>query len=170
MDLERAKTIISLIAAMGEGRVIGVDNALPWRLPADLRHFKELTLGKPMIMGRKTHESIGRPLPGRTNLIVTGNPEFRAEGCRVVFSVEAALAEVKAAPEVMVIGGVSLYEKLLPRADRLYLTLIHAHFQGDAFFPAYALDQWRVVQRSDHRPDERNPYPYSFLRLDRIVR
>lgn len=159
--------MISIVVAMDRNRLIGRGNALPWRLPADLAHFKAITLGKPVIMGRKTHESIGRPLPGRHNIVITRNPDYAAPGCSVVTSVEAALAAAGEVPEVMLIGGAQLYAELLPRVQRIYLTRIEAVFEGDAWFPALADSEWREMERSDHAPDERNAFPYSFLVLER---
>ena len=159
--------ILSLVAALGNGRVIGIQNRLPWRLPADMRHFRRVTLGKPVLMGRKTFESIGKPLPGRLNIVVTQDPTYRVEGVTVAHTIDEALAAVGDAAEVMVIGGASFYAQLLPRAQRLYLTLIHHDFEGDAFFPAFAREEWREVDRIDHAADADNPYPYSFLILER---
>ncbi len=159
---------IAVISAMAENRVIGKENDLPWRLPADLRHFRRLTLGKPVIMGRRTYESLGRPLPDRTNIIVTGNRRYQAAGCTIVHSLEEAMGQAAGAPEVMVIGGGSLYAEALPRAHRLYLTLVHRVFAGDVSFPEFDLSQWREVEREDHGPDERNPVAYSFITLERI--
>lgn len=158
---------IALIAAMGRNRVIGQAGALPWRLPADLRHFRALTTGKPVLMGRKTFESIGRPLPDRTNVVVTRRFGFQAEGCRVFTDLDAAFEAFHDCPELMVIGGSSVYGQALPRATRLYLTLIDADFEGDAFFPEYDASSWTVTARSDHRADDRNGYDYSFLVLER---
>lgn len=159
--------IISLIVAMDRNGLIGHGNALPWRLPADLRHFKAVTLGKPIVMGRRTHESIGRPLPGRTNIVISRDPDYMAPGCTVVASIDAALAAAGGAPEVMLIGGAQLYTELLPRAQRIYLTHIDAAFEGDTWFPALTPADWRELERSEHVPDEHNPYPYSFVLLER---
>ncbi len=158
---------ISLIAAMDRNRLIGAGNRLPWRLPADLAHFKALTLGKPVLMGRKTFESIGRPLPGRENLVLSRDPAFAPEGVRVVRSIDEACAVASAAPELMVAGGASLYALLLPRATRLCLTFIEAEFEGDAWFPEYDTALWveRSIER--HAPDERNPWAYRFVTLGR---
>ena len=161
--------LISLIAAMAEDRVIGIDNRLPWRLPADLQHFRRLTLGKPVLMGRKTFDSIGKPLAGRRNIVVTQDRGFRADGIEVVHSVDAALAAAADAPELMVIGGASFSAQLLPRADRLYLTEIHHRFAGDAYFPAFDARAWRETSRSDHAADAANPYPFSFVVLERVA-
>ena len=159
--------IISLIAAMDENRLIGADNTLPWRLPADLRFFKRVTMGKPILMGRKTFESIGRPLPGRQNIVVTRDPDYAAPGCTVAHSVDAALAAAGAAEEIMLIGGASFYAQLLPRAQRMYLTLIHHAFSGDAWFPAFDLAEWRELSREDHRADAENAWDYSFVGYER---
>lgn len=159
--------VIALIAAMANNRVIGSDNRLPWKLPADLRYFKTVTTGKPVIMGRRTWESIGRALPHRTNIVVTRDPTFLAEGCLVVHSVGEALHAASGSEEIMVIGGASLYEQLLPCAQRLYLTLVDAEVSGDALFPKVDATQWQEVARDDHVPDAKNEYPYSFVVYER---
>jgi dihydrofolate reductase len=159
--------IIALIVAMADGRVIGKNNALPWHLPADLKHFKQCTLGKPVVMGRKTFESIGKPLPGRTNIIITRDAQYQAEGCRVVHSLGEALSAAQDAGEVMIIGGSQLFEHVLPIAKRIYLTEIHAKFAGDIYFPELMQGEWREVSRQAHVTDERNHYPYSFIVLER---
>ena len=161
---------IAIVVAMAENRVIGLDNRLPWHLPADLRHFRQVTVGKPVLMGRKTHESIGRPLPERTNIVVTRDRCYEAPGCVVVHSIESAIKEAGGHEEVMVIGGTDFYRQLLPKADRLYLTLVHAAFEGDARFPELDECEWREVERTDCAPDEKNPWPYSFIRLERVTR
>jgi dihydrofolate reductase len=156
---------ISMIAAMAHDRVIGLDNQMPWHLPADLAHFKRVTLGKPVLMGRKTFESIGRPLPGRRNLVISRNPDYQADGVEVVDSVEAALALLASAgnvDELMVIGGGHLYGQLLPQADSLYLTRIDLAVAGDTRFPAFEEGEWHCVERDPHEPDEQNPHPYCF--------
>ncbi|MBP8221914.1 MAG: type 3 dihydrofolate reductase [Aeromonadaceae bacterium] len=155
---------ISMIAAMAHDRVIGKDNQMPWHLPADLAHFKRVTLGKPVLMGRKTFESIGRPLPGRRNLVISRNPGYQAEGIEVVDSVEAALALLvsSAVEELMVIGGGHLYAEMLPSADRLYLTQIDLAVEGDTRFPAFDDGQWQRIDCESHPADEKNPHPYSF--------
>mgnify|MGYP001814615012 FL=1 len=158
---------LSLIAAMAENRVIGHENRLPWHLPADLQHFKTITLGKPVLMGRKTWESIGRPLPGRTNIVITRDADYVAEGCVVAHSLEEAVRAAGEAAEVMVIGGAQLYRQALPLADTLYLTLVHAEIQGDTRFPAWQPGEWRETARSDHEADDRNPHAYSFITLER---
>jgi dihydrofolate reductase len=155
---------ISMIAAMAHDRVIGKDNQMPWHLPADLAHFKRVTLGKPVLMGRKTFESIGRPLPGRRNLVISRNPGYQADGIEVVGSVEAALALLasSAVEELMVIGGGHLYGQLLPRADSLYLTRIDLAVAGDTRFPAFDDGQWQRIASEPHPADEKNPHPYCF--------
>ena len=159
--------IISIIAGMDKNRLIGQGNQLPWRLPADMKHFRRHTLGKPVLMGRKTFESIGKPLPKRTNIILTHDHGYRAAGCIVTHSIEEALDTVRNCEELMVIGGASIYKLFLPRANRLYLTHIHHCFQGDVYFPAFDLTDWQAVKRVDCQPDEKNPHPYSFLFLHR---
>ena len=160
---------IALIAAMAENRVIGHANQLPWRLPADLKHFKQLTLNKPVIMGRNTFESIGRPLPERSNIVVTRDRDYRAEGCRVVHSIEQAVRAAAGHEEAMVIGGAELYRQMLERAERLYLTLVKAEVEGDALFPELESGQWRETAREAHRADDRNEYDYDFVTLERVA-
>ncbi|TNI12021.1 type 3 dihydrofolate reductase [Aeromonas veronii] len=155
---------ISMIAAMAHDRVIGKDNQMPWHMPADLAHFKRVTLGKPVLMGRKTFESIGRPLPGRRNLVISRNTDYQAEGIEVVGSVEAALALLagSSVEELMVIGGGHLYAEMLPGADCLYLTRIDLAVEGDTRFPAFDDGQWQRIECESHPADEKNPHPYSF--------
>lgn len=160
---------ISLIAAMDEARVIGVGNRLPWRLPADLQHFKRLTLGKPIVMGRKTWESLPGLLPDRPHIVISANPEYRAEGCRVVSSVQAALAAAGDVEEVMIVGGANLYAQMLPLAGRLYLTRVHTRVEGgDAWFPEFDESEWREIGRSHREADERNPFACTFLTYQRV--
>ncbi|HED40652.1 MAG TPA: type 3 dihydrofolate reductase [Chromatiales bacterium] len=159
--------MISLIAAMGTNRVIGINNRLPWHLPADFKHFKKITMGKPILMGRKTYESIGRPLPGRTNIIITNNQSYSAEGCFVVNSIDEAIELTQDEDEVMVIGGASFYQQTLPIAQRIYLTVIHHDFVGDAYFIELDEAAWREVERTDCEADENNRYPYSFITLEK---
>lgn len=158
---------ISLIAALTDDRVIGIENRLPWRLPADMRWFRQHTLGKTIVMGRKTFESLdGRPLPDRRNVVVTSDRGFAADSVEVAHDIDAVLA-LASEGELMVIGGASFYEQMLPQAERLYLTYVHADIQGDAWFPRFDASEWREVQREDHRADEKNPYDYSFVILER---
>ena len=163
---------ISIIVAMDTNNVIGKDNELPWHLPADLQHFKKTTMGKPILMGRKTWESIGRPLPGRTNIVITRDTGYQAQGCVVVNSIDAALDASLAAAgeqdEVMVIGGAEFYRQVLPRTDTLYLTRIHETFEGDTVFPELNAADWCETERSDQSADEKNPHDYSFIRLERV--
>lgn len=158
---------VSLVVAMAQNRVIGRDNGLPWHLPADLRHFKTLTLGKPIIMGRKTYESIGRPLPGRLNIVLTRDAGFRAPGCEVCASLEDAVLRAGEAGEIMIIGGAALYKEALAHADRIYLTEIHARIEGDTRFPEIDPATWREIARERHAADERNDLDYSFVTLER---
>jgi len=158
---------LSLIVAMSRNRVIGSDNRLPWHLSADLKRFKAITMGKPILMGRKTHESIGRPLPGRKNIVLTADPNYRAPGCVVVHSLEEAMRAVEGSEELMIIGGSSLYQRFLPRADRLYITLIDQEFSGDTFFPEFDLADWAELEREDIPDDPQVAFKYSFLILER---
>jgi len=158
-----SKPIISLIVAMANNRVIGKDNQMPWHLPADLAHFKAITLGKPIIMGRKTYESIGRPLPGRKNIVVSRNVDYVLEGCETALSLEKALELVNDAEEVMIIGGGFLYSQTIERADRLYLTFIDLDIDGDTLFPEYEHLKLTEVKREKHLKDEKNPHDYQFV-------
>lgn len=158
---------ISAVCAMSTNRVIGKNNQLPWHLPADLRHFKKLTTGNPILLGRKTYESIGKALPNRTNVVISRDANFDAPGCIVANSVDTALSAVSYSDQVFVIGGALLYQHMLSRLDRIYLTLIHHHFEGDAFFPELDDKEWSETERADHHPDEENKYSYSFIILDR---
>ncbi len=164
--------MVSLVVAAAENGIIGSNGQLPWgRLPADLRHFKELTLGHPVIMGRKTYDSIGRALPKRANLVVTRQPGWAAPGCEAAVSVLAALARAHelAGPEgvVCIIGGGEIYRQALPAADTVYLTEVHHAFEGDASFPTLPLADWRETARQRYEADAENPYPYSFVTLQR---
>jgi dihydrofolate reductase len=161
--------ILSAIVAMASNRAIGRDNKLPWHLPADLKHFKEITTGNPILMGRKTYESIGRPLPNRTNIIMTRDGSYSAKGCFVVTSIEAALqlAAEENKSEIFVIGGAEIYKQLLPRIQRIYLTVIHDDIEGDTFFPALDSAEWREVAREDFMANADNGFDYSFLILER---
>lgn len=166
---------LALIWAMARNRTIGRNNALPWYLPEDLKYFKRVTLGKPIIMGRKTWESIGRPLPGRTNIVITRDVAFQADGVRVVHSLEQALALAEkiclldGGDEAIVMGGAEIYALALPHADRLYLTQVHADVEGDAHFPPLDLTQWHELGREDFAAQGPNPYDYSFLILEREI-
>jgi len=159
--------MISLIWAQDENRLIGKGGRLPWRLPADLIWFRKQTMGKPVLMGRTTYESIGKPLPGRTNIVLTHQPDYQAEGCAVVHSIEEAQQAAAGAEEIMVIGGAGVYEQLLPHASKAYMTLIHSAFEGDTWFPEFDFDEWSQTSREDHEPDGKNAYSYSFITLER---
>lgn len=167
---------IALIVAMARNRAIGKDNTMPWHLPEDLKYFKRSTLHKPVIMGRNTYESIGKPLPQRCNIIISRNPDYQVEGALVVTSVAVALQAADehyrqlgapADSEVMVIGGAQIYAQTLPLAERLYLTEVDASPEADAWFPAFAREEWRELARETHPACARNPYPYSFVILER---
>jgi len=161
---------ISLIVAMDRRGVIGANGGLPWHLPADLKHFKAVTMGKPIVMGRKTHESIGRVLPGRENIVLTRDRNYAAPGCTVLRSVEEVLAHCRPATEIMVMGGAELYAQFLPRADRVYLTQIHADVDGDTFFPDWEElrgDRWQETDLQVFNSDVRDPFTFSFSVLDR---
>lgn len=160
--------IISIIAAISNNYVIGKDNQIPWHLPADFAYFKKNTLGKPIIMGAKTFESIGKALPGRKNIILHRDKNYKAEGCIVVDSIEAALEAARDAQEVMICGGASVYQQFLPMAQRLYLTYIDHDFAGDTFFPEFEKKEWREISREKHEPDQKNPYAYAFVVLERV--
>jgi dihydrofolate reductase len=159
---------VTLIAAIARNRVIGKDGGLPWRLPADLRHFKRTTVGHPLIMGRRTFESFGRPLPDRTNIVVTRNPHYRPAGAVVVASFDAAMKIARGEDdEIFVGGGEDVFRHFLPLADRMILTWIGGEFEGDTFFPEFDESAWRIVSRADHEPDEKNRWPYSFVVYER---
>lgn len=163
----------SLIVAVAQNDVIGRDNKLPWYLPNDLKYFKQVTMGKPILMGRKTFESIGKPLPGRTNIVLTRDPSWQAEGVKVVHTLADAYAmgesigEIEGSNELMIIGGDQIYQLSLPDADRLYLTEVHAEVEGDAFFPSINREEWRELGREDYQAEGPNPYDYSFVVLER---
>jgi len=160
---------ISMIAAMAEQRVIGLDNKMPWHLPGDLKFFKRVTLGKPVIMGRKTYQSIGRPLPGRTNIVLTRDKDLQIAGVSCVQTVEQAMDLVRGAEEVMVIGGATIYQQFLQQATRLYLTFIDLKVAGDTQFPDYlAIADWQEIEREEHFADGKNAYNYQFVTLQRI--
>ena len=161
--------IISIIAALGNNRVIGNKNALPWDLPADMEHFRELTIGKPIIMGQNTFESVGKALSGRYNIVLTRDYNYTTKGCQIAYSLDQAvkLAEKsemgQKSNEVMICGGASVYAQYLPRADKMYLTFIDGDFQGDVFFPEFSKTEWKEVKRNCFGPDEKNQYAYCFV-------
>ncbi len=158
--------IISMIAAMANNRIIGKDNQMPWHLPADFTWFKRCTMGKPVVMGRKTYESIGRPLPGRQNIVISRDESLTIEGVDVVTSIEAAISKADDAEEVMIIGGGSIYEACLPKAQRLYVTLIDANLDGDTQFPDWG-ENWKQTVEESYSADEKNAYDMKFVVLER---
>lgn len=159
---------LSVIAALADNRVIGIDNRLPWRLPADLQHFKALTMGKPMIMGRRTWESLPGLLPGRPHVVISRDENYLAEGARVVHSLPQAFDLYPDATELMLVGGANLYAQAIPLAARMYLTYVHASPEGDAFFPPFDSSQWQEVDREEGICDEKNPLPHTFVTLRRV--
>ena len=152
---------------MDKNRVIGKDNDLPWNMPADLKRYRSMTLGKPNIMGRKTHEAIGRVLPKRLNIVVTRDKNYKAEGCVVVHSVEEALKATRDAEEVMVLGGAEIFKMFLDKVNRMYLTYIDGEFEGDTFFPEFDESEWKETLREEHKADSENPYDYVYVNLER---
>jgi dihydrofolate reductase len=155
---------ISLIAAASENSVIGKDNKLPWHLPTDMKYFKNITWGMPVIMGRKSFEALGEALRGRTNIVVTRNKKWKAEGVKTVQTIDQAInvASQTDAKEIYIIGGGQIFQAAMPSADRIYLTLVHENFEGDAFFPEIRQDEWKLVSNRDCDPDEKNAYALSF--------
>lgn len=166
--------MLSLICALSENGVIGRNNALPWHLSEDLKYFKRATMGKCIIMGRKTFESIGRPLPGRTNIIVTRNRDYEVENARVVDSLAEAIelaeniAFIDGSDEAFVIGGAELYKLAMPVVDRMHLTLVHAEVDGDTWFPEFDAEEWGQISCEDYPASETNPYPYSICVFERL--
>jgi dihydrofolate reductase len=152
---------ISFIFAMDRNRAIGKDNQLPWHLPADLKFFKTVTMGHPILMGRKTYESIGKPLPGRINVVITQEPNFRAEGCKIVHSADEAAAQFQQ-QELFVIGGSEIFRLFLPEVDRMYITRIEHEFAADTFFPDVNMAEWTLVSSEQGVQDDKNPYLYYF--------
>lgn len=161
---------VSIIVAMARNRVIGRDNAMPWHLPAELKYFKRVTMGKPIIMGRKTYGSIGRPLPGRHNIVVTRDRGYALAGVTVVHGLQEALAAAGEVDEAVIIGGAELYRQALPVADRLYLTEIEAETEGDTWFPEIRQGDWREVSRERRSKDQNNPFDLTWIVLDRAAR
>lgn len=159
--------MLSIIVAASENNVIGKDNQLLWHLPDDLKHFKRTTRGHHVIVGRKTFESQGKPLPGRTNIIITRKPDYKAEGCFVVNSLDKALDLSQDDDEPFIIGGEQIYRMALPRVERIYLTRVHSEFKGDTFFPELDMDQWEEISREYYEKDEKNDYPFSIIVLER---
>ena len=161
-------TRIAFVVARDRGGVIGKGGALPWRLPDDLKHVRALTVGKPLIMGRRTYESIGRPLPDRTSIVLTRDPAFHADGVQVARTPEEALALAGDAPETIVFGGADVFRRFLPLADRIYLTEVDADVGGDTFFPALDTTEWRETGRTEHPADEKHAYAFRFVTLERV--
>lgn len=159
---------VSMIVAASANNVIGAKGGLPWHLSEDLRRFKEITMGKPMIMGRTTYESIGRALPGRRSIVLTRQADYEAEGIEVVHTPEAALESAGDADEVMIIGGGKVYEEFLPVTDRIYLTRVHAEVEGDTFFPDIDEDEWQIVSSRPLPPNDERPFSISFQTLERV--
>lgn len=157
--------MITLVVAMADNGIIGKDGDLPWHLPDDLKHFKAVTLGKPVIMGRRTWAEVGRPLPGRRNIVITRQDDFEAPGAEVVNSLDAALAKVADQPDIMIIGGGQIYREAMPRADQIWRTLVHAEVEGDTFFPQTDWSEWTVAEEKPHLADERHAYAMTFQRL-----
>ena len=164
------KTKLSLIVAMAKNHTIGVNNTLPWRCPEDLKHFKALTMGHHMIMGRKTFDSIGKPLPGRTTVVVTRNTELHIDGCTMANSLEQAIAACANDDETFIVGGAELYTQALPLVDRLYITEIQQEVEGDAHFPQFARDEWEEVSREVHSQETPQQLEYHFVSYRRRVR
>ena len=158
---------ISIIVAIDENGLIGKRNGLPWKLPADLKHFKTLTSGHTVIMGRKTYDSIGKPLPNRTNIVVSKSDDLQIDGCITVKSPEEALKASLENQEIFVIGGAEIYRQFLPLAQTIYMTEIHNKFDGDIFFPTIDYDEWKEKERQDFEADDMNLYKYSFITLER---
>ena len=164
---------IAFVVAMGNNNAIGKDGGMPWHMPADLAYFKRVTMGKPMLMGRKTFESIGRPLPGRDSIVVTRDRDWKAPGAIVVHDIETGLkladsaATARGVKEIAVIGGASIYEALLDKVDVLYVTELHATFDADTFFPGIDVEEWAETSREAHSADEKNPLAYDFVVLER---
>jgi len=159
--------IISIIAAFGRNNVIGNNGEIPWDLPKDLARFRKITMGKPVIMGRVTFESIGKPLSGRVNIVLTRDPLFKAKGVLIAGSIDEALEIAGDAEEVMVIGGAGIYKHFLPLANHMYLTLLDEEYDGDTFFPQYELDEWGELSREIHKPTTKNPFSFTFVHLKR---
>jgi dihydrofolate reductase len=158
---------ISIVVAISENNAIGKDNKLLWYLPNDLKHFKQITTGHTIIMGRKTYESVGKPLPNRRNIVIT-RQAIVIPGCEVVNSVEAALALCNDEAEVFIVGGAEIYKQSVHLTDRIYLTIVHRQFEGDSFFPEISEEEWAETAREDYQPDEKNLIPYSFITLERV--
>jgi dihydrofolate reductase len=158
--------IVSIVVAIAENYAIGKNNQLLWHMPADLKHFKNITTGHTVIMGRKTYDSVGKPLPNRRNIIITRR-DISIDGCEVVKSIEEALALCANEDEVFIVGGAEIYKLAMSKTDRIYLTIIHHSFDADTLFPEIDYMEWKEISREDHQPDEKNNFPYSFITLER---
>jgi len=160
--------VISIIAAMGRNRELGLDNKLLWHLPVDMKFFRQTTMGKPILVGRKTYESFGgKPLPGRKNIVITNDKSYQSEGAVIVHSIDEAIQEAGDVEEIMIIGGASFYEQTLPKADRLYLTYVDANFKADSWFPEFDMNDWLETSRQLNEADEKNSFDCSFVVYDR---
>lgn len=157
---------ISIIVAVGENNAIGKNNQLLWHMPADLKHFKNVTKGHSIIMGRKTYDSVGKPLPHRRNIVVT-HQHITIPGCDIVKSIAEGIALCEGESEVFIGGGAEIYRQAMDKTDRIYLTIIHHNFDADTFFPQIDYQNWKETARADYQPDEKNPYPYSFITLEK---
>lgn len=161
--------MLAIIVAVADNGVIGNSNQLPWRLPDDLKRFKALSLGKPIVMGRKTYDSIGRPLPGRLNVVISRQPGLEIPGCTVVTSIDEAIAAAHPAPEIVIVGGADIYRQVLPRVQVIHLTRVHANVAGDVVFPELKEQEWREVAKEYHPADERHAHAFTFSTLERVV-
>lgn len=160
--------MLSLIVAMDKNQLIGSDNRLPWHLSDDLKHFKVITMGKPIIMGRKTYESIGKALPGRRSIVITRNADFQANGCEVTGSLEQAISLTRKVDEAVIIGGVQIYQQALQKIKRMYITQIDYEFQGDAWFPEFNMSDWQIIETEDHLyQSEHISFAYHFITAER---
>lgn len=160
---------LSIIVAMDDNQLIGKNNALPWYLPADLAYFKKTTIGKVVLMGRKTYDSIGRPLSNRRNIIVSRNTKLKVDGCEVVGSINVALNLVNGANELMIMGGVSFYEQMIDKVDRIYITEVNGKFDGDTYFPEFDRTKFSELSRESHQPDEKNLHAHNFVILQKSI-
>jgi dihydrofolate reductase len=159
---------LSIIVAVSENNAMGINNKLPWYLPADLKRLKQITMGHYLVMGRKTFESLGKPLPGRTTVIITRNKGYKAEGCIVVSSLKEGIEASKTDVEPFIFGGGEVFREALPLVNKIYLTVIHETFDADTFFPELNVNEWKESAREDFQPDEKNKYSYSFITLERV--
>ncbi|MBL0258994.1 MAG: dihydrofolate reductase [Bacteroidetes bacterium] len=159
---------ISIIVALSANNVVGINNQLPWKLSADLKRVKGLTMGHHIIMGRKTYESIGRPLPGRVNVVITRNSDFNAEGCILASSLAEALKISKSDPEVFIFGGGEIFREALPHVSKIYMTKVHHSLEGDTYFPLLDPSHWKEIEKVEFKADEKNEYDYSFITLEKI--